>query len=48
MNNPVDKKMITPYIEWLIGKNPGLCTILAYGTLSLCFITQLFRVFRIL
>ena len=23
-----DKKMISPCIEWRIGKNPGLCTIL--------------------
>jgi len=24
---PMDKKLISPHIEWCIGKCPGLCTI---------------------
>ena len=34
----MDKKMISPQIEWCIGKCPGLCTIslkLSHGTQSL-------------
>jgi len=48
---PMDKKMFSPYIKWCIGKCPGLCTTfskLAHSTLSLCFITQLFRFVGIL
>jgi len=45
------KKMISPHIKWFIEKCPEVCTFfskLAHGTLSSCFITQLFRSFGII
>jgi len=32
---PMDKKMVTPHIEWRIEKCPGLCTIIFTSTLYL-------------
>jgi len=42
---PMDKKMISPNIEWFIGIFPQLCTIFVKTStiyLKLCLITQLF------
>jgi len=46
----MDKKMISPYIEWCIGKCPCLCTIFFKSVpwyLKFMLYQQLFRLFGI-
>ena len=45
---PMDKNIISPLIEWCIGKSPGLCTIFSKTRilyLKFIFFTQLFWCF---
>jgi len=51
MDSPMDKKMVSPNIEWCIGKVLVCAQFslkFSHGTLSLCVTTQLFWLFGIL